>query len=420
MLDTLNKIHVTYFFRKPQAQYFSIEKVFEQVIRHLPDDIDKTEYRLKTGTNGWWGRLKALLEVRRNKGIINHITGDITFIALALPRKGLVVTYHDLESLTQYQGWRFRLLKYLWVTLPVRRAQVVTAISNHTREQLVKWTGCNPDKIVVVANPLPEELSYSPREFNTECPTILVMGTKSNKNVEGVLEAVGRLKSSGLKDKGERLKEDRRLKVEGERLKDSGLKDKGERLKEDGRLTVKGDRLKDSGLTVEGERLKDLGLKVEGERLKKDGSFIPSTKNYKLIVVGKMTQQHHQLAEKYELDIENLVQITYEQILDAYRRCDMLCFPSFYEGFGLPIIEAQAIGRPVITSDFGAMKEVSGEGARLVDPYDIDQIGLAIRDIIDSEELRSSLVMKGQENIKRFGAEEIAMQYAEVYGRLAH
>jgi hypothetical protein len=103
----MNKTQVTLFFRKPQPQYFSIEKVFEQVIANLPENIVPKIYKLKNGTNGWWGRIKALFEVWRHKGVINHITGDITFIALALPKKGLVVTYHDLESLAQYKGWRF-------------------------------------------------------------------------------------------------------------------------------------------------------------------------------------------------------------------------------------------------------------------------------------------------------------------------
>jgi len=93
-----NKISITFFFRKPRPQYFSIEKVFGLIIKYLPDDIEAKEYRLKNGTNGWWGRIKALFEVRNNSSLINHITGDITFIAIALRKKGLVVTFHDIES----------------------------------------------------------------------------------------------------------------------------------------------------------------------------------------------------------------------------------------------------------------------------------------------------------------------------------
>jgi glycosyltransferase involved in cell wall biosynthesis len=172
-----HKIPVTFFFRKPQAQYFSIEKVFEQVIKHMPQTVQAHVYHLKNGTTGWWGRLKALLEVWRHKGSINHITGDITFIALALPKKGLIVTYHDLESLRQYKGCQFRILKFLWVTIPVKRARVVTAISQHTKEQLIKWTGVDEKKIVVIPNPVPDEVEYAPKTFDAQNPTVLLMGT---------------------------------------------------------------------------------------------------------------------------------------------------------------------------------------------------------------------------------------------------
>jgi glycosyltransferase involved in cell wall biosynthesis len=355
----MNKTKVTYFFRKPQPQYFSIEKVFEQVIAHLPDEIEPLIYKLKNGTNGWWGRLRALLEVWKNKGTINHITGDITFIALALPKKGLVLTYHDLESLAQYKGWQFKVLKLLWVTLPVKKAQVVIAISNHTKAQLLKWTNCDPNKIVVIPNPLPEEIKYSPKEFNTMNPTVLIMGTKDNKNVEGILEAVASVNSE-------------RLKVNGE-----GALEKGQKSK---------------------------AMRQELKRIK-------------LIVVGKMTEAQKSLAEKYKLEIENLIQVPYSQILNAYKRCDLLCFPSFYEGFGLPIIEAQAIGRPVITSDFGAMKEIAWGAASLVCPNNISEIQHAIEKLIYDEELRKGIVARGLKNVERFEANVVSDEYAKVYNK---
>ncbi|WP_289055261.1 glycosyltransferase family 4 protein [Carboxylicivirga marina] len=388
-----NKLHITYFFRKPQPQYFSIEKVFEQVINKLPDNIVPHIYKLKNGTNGWWGRLKALIEVWRNKRVINHITGDITFIALALPKKGLVVTYHDLESLTQYKSFKFKLLKYLWVTIPVNRAQIVTAISQHTKEQLIKWTGCDEHKIVVVANPLPEELTYTPKTFNKQCPTILVMGTKANKNVEGIFEAVYRL--SNCKNKEER----------SERREESG--------------NQKTEEKRDEREEESSER-RAVSSEIVDRRPKSDGEehCVPNTKYYKLIVVGKMTEKQTLLAEQYQLNIENLVQVPYEAILDTYKRCDLLCFPSFYEGFGLPIIEAQAIGRPVITSNFGAMKEVAGRAASLVNPNKIQDIQWAIGDILEVEKLRSFLVEEGLKNVERFKGEVIAEAYNKVYEKV--
>ncbi|MBR8538358.1 glycosyltransferase family 4 protein [Carboxylicivirga sediminis] len=428
-----NKFHITYFFRKPQPQYFSIEKVFEQVLKHLPPSIIPRVYKLKTGTNGWWGRIKALIEARQNKGAINHITGDITFIAMALPRKGLVVTYHDLESLTQYSGWRFQLLKFLWVTMPVRRAQVVTAISQHTKEQLIKWTNCSPYKIMVIPNPLPEELSYHPKACEKEHPSILVMGTKDNKNVEGIFEAVRLLEAEvqgvklEVKGKGLRVNEKTDELIEesekSENMAEKSSEGRARSPKSEDRSPNTGEEIKGVGLKAE-KMVKGTGLKVKGEtfedRNAKSGEVhrVPFIGHYQLIIVGEMTPQQEALADQYQLDIDNLVQVPYEQIQAAYQRCDMLCFPSFYEGFGLPIIEAQAIGRPVITSNFGAMKEVAGQAALKVNPQKREDIARAIQQLTDDEALRTILVEKGLKNVERFKGQTIANGYSKVYRAL--
>ncbi len=325
-----NKIEATYFFRKPQPQYFSIEKVFELVIANLPDDIELVVYKLKNGTNGWWGRIKALFEAFRNRGTINHITGDVTFLALGLPRKGLVITYHDLESLAEYSGWRFKLIKYLWVKLPVQRAEVITVISEHTKQKIVEWTGVDKKKITVIPNPLPEEITYSPKPVMDSKPIILVVGTKKNKNVERIFEA-----------------------------------------------------------------LKDIDCKI--------------------LLIGKMTTVQQEIIKRLNLEVENLVHLPYNKIVDAYIRCDILCFPSLYEGFGMPIIEAQGTGRPVITSNFGAMKEVAGEGALLVDSYEIDKIKQAVEKLIKDTKLREELIKRGVINVERFFPKKIAFKYSEIY-----
>jgi glycosyltransferase involved in cell wall biosynthesis len=97
----------------------------------------------------------------------------------------------------------------------------------------------------------------------------------------------------------------------------------------------------------------------------------------------------------------------------------MVVFASLYEGFGLPILEAQAMGRPVITSNFGAMKEAAGEGALLVDPYSVEAIQEAILRITREPALREDLIAKGLRNVERFRAEAVARQYAGIYRRMA-
>ena len=70
----------------------------------------------------------------------------------------------------------------------------------------------------------------------------------------------------------------------------------------------------------------------------------------------------------YKCDLSN------QEILDEYMNCDIVSFPSLYEGFGMPIIEGQAVGRVVFTSDLEPMKEIAGDAALLVDPYSIESI----------------------------------------------
>ena len=120
-----------------------------------------------------------------------------------------------------------------------------------------------------------------------------------------------------------------------------------------------------------------------------------------------------------EQEVFELGRLTDGELVEAYRRCNMVVFASLYEGFGLPILEAQAIGRPVITSNFGAMKEAAGEGALLVDPYSVESIREAILRVKNEPELREELIAKGLRNVERFRAETVAMKYAEIYRKLA-
>jgi glycosyltransferase involved in cell wall biosynthesis len=97
----------------------------------------------------------------------------------------------------------------------------------------------------------------------------------------------------------------------------------------------------------------------------------------------------------------------------------MVLFASTYEGFGLPIIEAQATGRPVVTSRVTAMPEVAGDGACLVDPYDVASIRSGVLRVLGDRGYRDSLVHRGFENVRRFEPGRIAAQYARLYEEVA-
>ncbi|MFB3882098.1 MAG: glycosyltransferase family 4 protein [Armatimonadota bacterium] len=98
-----------------------------------------------------------------------------------------------------------------------------------------------------------------------------------------------------------------------------------------------------------------------------------------------------------------------------YRAATVVVYPSLYEGFGLPILEAMASGVPVVTSDRSSMKEVAGEAALLVDPEDVDDIVRALTRVLSDDVLRNELVQKGVERSREFTWERTARGTVEAY-----
>ncbi len=141
--------------------------------------------------------------------------------------------------------------------------------------------------------------------------------------------------------------------------------------------------------------------------------------NIKLVVVGNITQQNLMLLDCHAIDYTELINISAEEMVAQYVDCDALLFPSTYEGFGMPILEAQAVGRPVITSNVASMPWVAGDGACLVDPFSVDAIRDGIERVISDEIYRNSLVTKGLANVRRFDPDLVAAMYLNVINRVS-
>ena len=95
------------------------------------------------------------------------------------------------------------------------------------------------------------------------------------------------------------------------------------------------------------------------------------------------------------------------------------CFPSLYEGFGLPVLEAQAMGVPLVTANNSSLPEIAGDAALLVDPTDVDAIADAMLRLSQDEALRQRLIAAGYENVKRFSWEKAAAETLAVLEKAA-
>jgi glycosyltransferase involved in cell wall biosynthesis len=98
-----------------------------------------------------------------------------------------------------------------------------------------------------------------------------------------------------------------------------------------------------------------------------------------------------------------------------YARATAFIFPSLYEGFGIPILEAFAAGCPVILSNTSSLPEIGGDGAVYFDPYSIDDMRTVIERVITSKDMQSELVKNGRNQAKKFSWEKCTRETMNIY-----
>ncbi|MGB5984746.1 MAG: glycosyltransferase family 1 protein [Desulfobacterales bacterium] len=150
----------------------------------------------------------------------------------------------------------------------------------------------------------------------------------------------------------------------------------------------------------------------------------PEKKDLHLVIVGASgwkNQEFHAMLKHHPTASRLLFTgyVSRDQLQIIYERAIALVFPSFYEGFGFPILEAMAAGTPVITADRSSLPEVAGNGAIQVDPHDIPALTRAMRRVYSSPDLRRNLIAGGRIQYRNFSWEGAAQQMLRVFQEVA-
>jgi glycosyltransferase involved in cell wall biosynthesis len=331
----LDGLRVVHFHRRPAEGQVSVESLFHHLrtamcALGLTVEMAEVPYHSK----GFLRRIINTVWAARNQGDINHITGDVHFLALGLVGERTILNILDCHALERLSGLRRWLLKLLWFDLPIRRVAVVVAISEATKQRLIQLVRVPADKIEVIPCAVAPIFRPCPRSFNCDCPRILHIGTKPNKNLPRLVDAL-------------------------------------------------------RGITCQ------------------------------LHVIGPLDKPLRQLLDNSGVAYESDACLSETEIYRAYCDADLVSLVSTYEGFGLPIIEAQWVERPVITSNCLSMPEVAGDGACFVDPFDVSSIRSGLMRIVGDAAYRDSLLELGRKNRQRFLLAEVARQYLSLYQVMA-
>ena len=163
------------------------------------------------------------------------------------------------------------------------------------------------------------------------------------------------------------------------------------------------------------EERKNVGRIIEAFEIFRQKTGLP----HKLILAGKPGYGYENISYKlqatsYKQDIIELGYISEEEKWELLRKAEALVFPSLYEGFGLPVIEAQMVGTPVITSTTSSLPEIASTGALLVDPFNVEALALAMEKLATDPELRAGIIDKATRNADRFSWAQCARGVAQL------
>ena len=181
---------VVHYQRCPDDSAFSVERLFSDIRAAMPGKVRIVVRTCRFQSRGFFKRLYNTAEAYFRQGTVNHVTGDVTYLACALNPRRTILTVLDCGSLARLNGWKRSVYRLFWFTLPARRSAVVVAISNFTRSQLLHYGCCSPEKVRVIPVPVGTAFRPMPKAFRADHPVLLQVGTTANKNIECLAKAL--------------------------------------------------------------------------------------------------------------------------------------------------------------------------------------------------------------------------------------
>ncbi|MEL4896162.1 glycosyltransferase family 4 protein [Crocosphaera sp. Alani8] len=144
---------------------------------------------------------------------------------------------------------------------------------------------------------------------------------------------------------------------------------------------------------------------------------------HQLILIGKKGWNYKDILEKIESsqfkeDIQHLDYVSDELVAIFYSQAEAFVYPSFYEGFGLPVLEAMTLGSPVITSYNSSLPEVAGDAALYIDPHNYYELAEIMLKVVDNSTLRKEMIEKGKKQANTFSWQRTAQTSLNVYKQI--